>query len=289
MALNSGQAINLEDHLSIIADTNLDVISRASALQMLSFTTQTITMEVLKPYLQHQEPLIRLSAASAGALLSPAIRVLHLSPLLTDQFKVVRVATAKALLTDEISKTDQTIFDKAFKELIQANNINSWRGEGMANIGVVVLEMNQPNEAAKSFMKAIAIEPYFEAAYINLADIYRAQKKPFQVNSVLLKGIKNNPKSASLHYSYGLYFVRQKKLSEVISLFEKAMVLMPDNPQYAYTFVLAIDGEGKSQQAITKLKALIGNYQNNAQLKELGLYLSQKLQSRSDYDWFMTK
>jgi len=287
MTLNSGQAINLEDHLSLIADTNLDVISRASALQMLSFTTQTMTIELLKPYLQHKEPLLRLSAANVGTLLTPEARVLHISPLLTDKYKAIRVAAARSLLTDEISKTDQTTFNNAFKELTHANSINSWRGEGMANKGVMFLEMNQPNEAAKAFIKAIAIEPYFEAAYINLADIYRAQQKPFQVNSVLSKGIKNNPKSANLHYSYGLYFVRQKELSKAISLFEKAMVLMPENPQYAYTFVLAIDGEGKSQQALTKLKKLIINYANREQLKELGLYISQKLQSRTDYDWFM--
>lgn len=287
IALTSGQPINLEDHLTIIADTNLDVISRASALQLLSFTTQTMTIEILKPYLQHQEPLLRLSAATIGTLLPPAVRVLHVSPLLTDKFKAVRVAAARVLLTDKISNTDQTTFDSAFKELVYANNVNSWRGEGMANIGVMALETNQPNEATKSFKKAIEIEPYFEAAYINLADIYRAQQKPFQVNSVLSKGIKNNPTSANLHYSYGLYFVRQKKLSKAISLFKKAMSLMPDNPQYAYTFVLAIDGEGKSQQALTKLKTLIGHYQHIAQLKELGLYLSQKLQSKTDYDWFM--
>ncbi len=285
--LNSGKPINLEEHLTIIADTNLDVISRASALQMLSFTTQTITIEILKPYLQHQEPLLRLSAATIGTLLPPTARVLHISSLLSDKFKAVRVAAARALLTDKIANTDQTTFDAAFKELAYANSVNSWRGEGMANIGVMALETNQPNEATKSFIKAIEIEPYFEAAYINLADIYRAQQKPFQVNSVLSKGIKNNPTSANLHYSYGLYFVRQKKLSKAINLFEKAMFLMPENSQYAYTLVLAIDGEGKSQHALAELKALIGYYQDNAQLKELGLYLSQKVQSKSDYDWFM--
>ena len=40
-------------------------------------------------------------------------------------------------------------------------------------------------------------------------------------------------------------------------------------------------------KALAKLKALIASYQDNAQLKELGLYLSQKLQSKTDYDWFM--
>jgi len=148
--------------------------------------------------------------------------------------------------------------------------------------------MNELSDAEKSFKNAIKIEPYFETGYINLADIYRAQQKPFQVASVLSKGIKNNPKSADLHYSYGLHFVRQKKIEKGLVLFEKAMILMPDNPQYANTYILALDGAGQSKQALTTLKTLIMNYQNNAQLKELGLYLSQKLQSKADYDFFQS-
>jgi Tfp pilus assembly protein PilF len=172
------------------------------------------------------------------------------------------------------------------KELIDANKVNSWRGEGIANQGVLEIEMNQLANAEESFKNAIKIEPYFETGYINLADIYRAQKKPFQVNSVLSKGIENNPKSAALHYSYGLHFVRQKKLGKALVLFEKSMMLMPDNAQYAYTYILGLDGAGQSRQALTKLKVLIINYQDNAQLKELGLYLSQKLNLRSEYNWF---
>jgi Tfp pilus assembly protein PilF len=106
------------------------------------------------------------------------------------------------------------------------------------------------------------------------------------VASLLSKGIKNNPKSADLHYSYGLYFVRNKKLDKGIINFKKAMMLMPTNPQYAYTYILGLDGAGQSQQALTKLKGLIINYQDKSQLKDLGLYLSQKLKLRAEFDWF---
>ena len=84
---------------------------------------------------------------------------------------------------------------------------------------------------------------------------------------MLSKGLKNNPKSAALHYSYGLHFVRQKKIESALPLFEKSMSLMPENPQYAYTFILALDGAGQSKQALTKLKMLIANYQEVSQLK----------------------
>jgi len=287
MMLNSGQEISLEQHLSILADEKLDVISRASAIQMLSYAAPTLNADVLAPYLTHAEPLFRLAAASLATSMPPAERVKYLTALLKDDYKAIRIAAARSLVSSDISSEYQKVFEQAFKELTHANNINSWRGEGRANQGVLAIEMNKFNDAEKSFKHAIRIDPYFEASYINLADIYRAQQKPFQVASVLKKGIKNNPKSADIHYSYGLHFVRQKNLAQGLALFEKSMTLMPGNSQYAYTFVLALDGIGKSEQALKKLKLLIVHYADNRQLKELGLYLSQKLKLRAEYNWFM--
>ncbi|MCP4322502.1 MAG: hypothetical protein GY787_11775 [Alteromonadales bacterium] len=287
MMLNSGQTISLEQHLSILTDEKLDVISRATALQLLSFVAPTLSADILAPYLTHAEPLLRLNAASVATLMSPAARLKYLTPLLSDDLKSIRVAAARSLVTSDIPLLNQKVFDQAFKELTHANNVNSWRGEGISNQGLLAMDMNKFSDAAKLYKKAITVEPYFEASYINLADIYRAQQKPFQVASVLKKGIKNNPKSAALHYSYGLHFVRQKKLTEGVALFEKSMVLAPDNSQYAYTFVLALDGKGESEQALKQLKLLIGQYADNRQLKELGLYLSQKLNLRVEYNWFM--
>jgi tetratricopeptide (TPR) repeat protein len=287
MMLNSGQRISFDRHLSIIADENLDVISRATAIQLLSYAEPTLSADVLVPYLTHAESLFRLNAASVATLMAPAEKVKYLTPLLKDDYKSVRVAAARSLVTSDISSEDQKVFEQAFKELMRANNINSWRGEGVANQGVLAIEMNNFSEAEKSFKNAIKIEPYFEAGYINLADIYRAQQRPFQVALVLKKGIKNIPKSAVLNYSYGLHFVRQKKLEKGLSLFEKSMRFQPGNSQYAYTYILALDGAGQSRQALNKLKTLIINYRDIDQLKELGLYLSQKLNSRSEYDWFI--
>jgi tetratricopeptide (TPR) repeat protein len=287
MLLNSGQGISLQQHLSIMADEQLDIMSRATAIQLLSYTTATISAADLAPYLTHDEALIRLSAATVSALLPPADRTHQLSPLLEDKYKSVRVATARSLLSGDVYLLNQKVFEKAFKEMVISYEVNSWRGEGMANKGILALEMNRKTEAEETFKKAIEIEPYFETGYINLADIYRSQQKSFQVASVLSKGIKLNPKSAALHYSYGLHFVRQKRLDKGLPLFEKSMQLMPSNPDYAYTYVLALDGAGQSQDALDKLKALVPNYQNNTQLKELGLYLSQKLNLRADYNWFM--
>jgi len=287
MALNSGQAINLEDHLSLIADTNLDVISRASALQMLSFTTQMITIEILKPYLMHQEDLMRLSAASAALLLSPEVRIKHLSPLLKDKLKAIRVAAARSLVTSKIAVEHQQAFNDAFSELMTSNELTSWRGEGRANQGLLALEQNQITKAEKAFLGAITVEPYFDTGYINLADLYRTQQRNAEVASILEKGMKNLPKSGALKYAYGLHLVRSQQHSNALGFFEQATLLEPNSSQYLYAYILSLDGQGETVKAANKLQKKIGNYSDKQQLKELGLYLAQKSQNRKMYDWFI--
>jgi len=287
MALNSGQAIKLEDHLSIIADTELDIISRASALQMLSFTTQMITIEILKPYLIHEDDLLRLSAASTALLLTPADRVVHLSPLLTDKYKALRVAAARSLVSSKIATQHQQAFNKAFAELLASNELTSWRGEGRANQGLLALETNQVSNAEQAFLGAITVEPYFDTGYINLADLYRTQQRSAEVASVLVKGMKNLPKSGALKYAYALHLVRTQQHSKALLFFEKAMLVEPSVAQYSYAYILSLDGQGETVTALNKLQKVIGNYSDNQQLKELGLYLAQKTRNRQMYDWFM--
>ena len=287
MELNTRQAIKLEDHLAIIADKKLDVISRASALKMLNFTTQTISIEILKPYLVHKEDLLRLSAATAALLLTPAERALHLSPLLTDKYKAVRVAAARSLITSKLAAKDIQAFDHALDELLIASDVSSWRGEGRANQGALALDQNDLLAAEKAFLGSIKVEPYFDAGYINLADVYRALQQPLKVEKTLVKGMNNIKNSGALNYVYGLFLVRQKNLAKAVTFFEQAMLLSPNNSQYAYTLVLAMDGTGQSEQAMNKLKRLIESYPDKGQLRDLGLYLAQKLNNRADYDYFM--
>ena len=288
MALNSGQGLNLEDHLSIIADTKLAVISRASAIQMLSFTTQMITAEILKPYLTHEEDLLRLSAAGAASLLPPADKVTHLSPLLSDKYKAIRVAAARSLLTSEIAVENQQAFNSAFDELLASNDVNSWRGEGRANQALLALEMGDATKAEQALKAVIEIEPYYDIGYINLADLYRTQQRSAQVAAVLSKGMKKLPNAAGLKYAYALHLVRTQQHSKALGFFEKAMLLEPSSEQYLYAYILSLDGQGETVAALNKLSKLITNYANYQQLKELGVYLAQKSQNRQMYDWFMS-
>ena len=74
-----------------------------------------------------------------------------------------------------------------------------------------------------------------------MADLYRIQNKPKKVSDILLKGLNLMPTSATLHYSQGLYYVRQKNIQAAVAALEKASILAPENERYRYTHQLALD------------------------------------------------
>ena len=285
-ALHNGENISLTQQFNIVEDSEIDVLTRATALSMLTFTTQSLTATQLSSYINHKEDLLRLAAANVAILIPLPQRVQVLTPLLKDKRKAVRIAAARSILDARLTAQHFKTFEQAFSELKLANDISSWRGEGRLNQGVNALRMGKYAEAEHQFLQAIKIEPYLEAGYINLADFYRSSQKPSQVVSVLTKGMAKLPKSPDLKYAYGLHLVRQQQYLKATTFFQQASKLAPSNEQYLYAYILSLDGEGKTELALKKLQAVIHRFTYSQALKELGMQLAQKTKNRQAFQRF---
>lgn len=286
LKLRHGQSISLQAHLMIAYDKEIDVITRASAIEMLNRSTDRLLPSQLRTFIGHTEGLIRLAAARVADLVPAQERASLLMPLLKDELGAVRTAAVQHLVALNIAETNIAAYTAAFKELMAANHNVAWRGEGRVNQGNIALQKGELVKAENAYKAAIDIDAYFPVGYMNLADFYRAKQREDLVAEILNQGMQKLPESADLAYSYGLHQVRQKDLPKAIRYFERSVKLAPSNPQLAYTYVLAIDGSGDTGKAIASLKALLPKYTNNAQLIELGLYLTQKAGARQDFEWF---
>jgi predicted CXXCH cytochrome family protein len=286
-ALQAGQAIDMQQHKALINDPSIAIISRASAIILLGMTQAEVDNTFLSTLLNSEHALFRLSAAQTTSMLSPADKIRLLTPLLSDQYKAVRVAAARSLVGVTLSGAAKTAYDLAFAELSTSFSVNAWRGEGRANKAVMHIELNQLDKAAFEFEQSINIDPYFAGSYLGLADVYRLQQQDNKLDELYQTALQRLPKSAELHYSNALYQVRKQQYEPALAAFKMAYRLMPDNAQYLYAYVLSMDGIGQSKQALNTLKMLLGRFKVNQQLLELGLYLAQKNQDRQSYDWFM--
>jgi predicted CXXCH cytochrome family protein len=282
--LQHNQYLPVSDHMAIARDQSLNEIYRASAISLLPNSIQELKDADINKWVTSPLPLVRLATARIGFLLSEAEKRKSYSQLLTDKFKAIRVMAASHMVTLN-SESPQML--KALNELITSYDVSAWRGEGGLNKGILLLNMQQFKPAITALKQSIDVEPYFEAGYINLADLYRVLQEPEKEQEVLSAGLRNNPKSGMLYFSHAMHQIRQQDKNSAIKSLEKAIKLSPDNAHYAYVYFIALDSVGKTQQALARLKMVIKKYAYNPQLIELGLSFSQKSNDRNAYQHFM--
>lgn len=283
-ALQQYTAITLTEHFNLINDETLPVIKRATAITLLANSTTQLTNQQIEPWVKHKEPLIRLAIARVAALVPVNERYELYHLLLDDPYKAVRVEIANHLIM--IPQLNKTQLKKAFDELTISHEVNAWRGEGRLNQSRINLPLGQIKQAIATLKKAIEIDPYFPVSYINLVDIYRQQGNLKEETATFKAAMKAIPEDDLLLYSYGMHNIRIKKLNTAINSFAKALKIQPNNSQYAYIYLLALDSNKQTKLALAKLKIMATKFKDNAQMMQLGLSFAQKLQDRKSYHYF---
>ncbi|MGJ8680963.1 multiheme c-type cytochrome [Paraglaciecola sp.] len=276
-----------DQHFAIINDNNINEIYRASAIALLPNSVQQLTDAQIKNWVNSSEPLIRLATAQLGFLIPLPERTKSFIKLLKDEYKAIRVQAASHLLELGVDKSEA--LKSAFEELVTSHQVSTWRGEGGLNMSMLQLNMQQLQPAINSLQQAINVDPYFPAAYVNLADIYRRSQSAEKEREIYQQGIKANPKSGMLYYSFGLHQIRSGAKQDSLKSFQQAIKLEPENGQYAYVYFIALDNLGKTKQALAQLKMVINKYPAPYQLAQLGMSFSQKLSDRNSYNFFQKK
>jgi Flp pilus assembly protein TadD len=90
-------------------------------------------------------------------------------------------------------------------------------------------------------------------AYINLADLYRAQGRESDAERVLRDGLKTSPNSAPLHHALGLALVRARRSDQALAELAKAAKLDPASARFAYVYGIALHSAGRADEAIATL------------------------------------
>lgn len=269
---------------AIIADTQLSVIKRASVIARLPQVRSQVSSALLAPYFSHDEPLIRLATAQASVLLSPSEKQQLLLPLITDEFRAIRVAAANQLAG--LALDSQPEVKRALAELMLSNQVDLWRGEGNLNQSLVEYQLGNTQAALAYLQKGTEIDPYFEVNYINLADLYRSIGDSQNERLTFERAIEHNPNSDIVFYSYGMFHVRSGQLEKAVAAFGKALDLAPNNPSNWYIYALALDKQGLGEKALDALKQGV-EMTRDPQLLQLGFNLAQKYQHRQAYQYFM--
>jgi len=257
-AIADGGYQNVAQHLSKIAQSQeyADII-RASALERMASYPDTNTLIAIARNVKHSDSNIRRGAIDGAVNIKPAEKWRILSPLLTDSVLSVRSEAAMALvpLWSMLSVEQKTVLEPALADYMAIQDFNADRGYAHTNKAIVLGYQNKVDEALAAYQQSMRIEPYFAAAYVNMAELYKRHGNNEQAIATLKQGSKANPSDSSIPYSLGLAFIRAKDTSQAQHNLKLAAELAKSNARYYYVYALSLVSNKPKQAEKSMQKA----------------------------------
>ncbi len=257
----------------LIYDDEIPTIIRASGFSLLNQYPSEDTVSHIIKGLSAKEPLIRLGAVRATGFIPPDRKESILRPLLSDEFRAIRIEAYEAIGNEQISSP-------AKEEFLEATEQVMWRGEGRYNLALFHQRNGDIDSATENYLSAQNIDPYFPASYINLADLFRAQGNENSSGTILDRGLAVTPDDPGLNFSKALHLVRAKRTTEALDHLSRAVGFAPGNARYAYVYGVALRDLGQPAKALAILTKANEKNSNDANINMLLLEIY-----RADGNW----
>jgi tetratricopeptide (TPR) repeat protein len=212
------------------------------------------------------DPLVRRVALAALESLPPDARIAPAVPLLSDPVRIVRIEAARVLASvrpEALSQDARAAYERAAAEFVGAQRANADRPESRTNLGTFFATRRRVADAEQEFRAALALDRAFVPAYVNLADLYRAEQREPDVRRVLEEGLEAVPDDAALHYALGLALVRAQRPAEALTHLERAAARAPDNARFVYTYAVGLHSAGRPREAVTVLEKALRSHPND--------------------------
>ena len=140
---------------------------------------------------------------------------------------------------------------------------NADRPESFLNIGLIEVDQRQFDKAEAAYRAALALQPDFTQAAVNLADLHRLQGHDAEGEKTLRQALALDPQNAAAHHALGLLLIRGKKLPDAITALAEAARLGSDNPRYGYVYAVALNSAGQGSKALVELEAVLTRHPND--------------------------
>ena len=145
-----------------------------------------------------------------------------------------------------------------------------------ASFGIALYSAGKFKEAIPLIRKAIRIDPKHPSFYLSpLAWSYFFTGQNEETITIIKKWASREPSNADVHASLGCALIYGGKPEEAVAMFEKALSLNPDRPDwYVGNLAPARFGAGQPEEAITTLREVLSRNPENG---EACLWLSATL------------
>jgi tetratricopeptide (TPR) repeat protein len=255
--------------IKVVENRDQSAFARASAVERLGRYLSPVTLQTARNALNDPDPLVRAAAVRALANADVPTRAQLLPRMLDDPIREVRLDAARALAGPpeaHLVADDRTKLARALDEYIAAQHFNADRPESQLVLGALNATRGQTNEAIEAYRAALALDPTFVAAALNIADVQRSVGREDEAEQTLRALLKRAPQSAPAHHALGLALVRQKRIQEALAELAAAAKLAPDDARFAYVYGVALYDTGKRPEALKTLGAALARHPYDREL-----------------------
>ena len=248
--------------LTVLAnDVSSNLMARATALALLRDYPNAASYQTAQRQLSDPDPLVRIGAIEALEFLTPDQRWSDISPLLNDKVLAVRLAATASLLNSQ-NISNKAKLQSNITEYIASLQVNADRPNDQLRLASAYMAQGLYRQADQAFQHALVLDPFNVAAINNRADSFRAQGLHNRALEILIAGNKKVPNDPMLLHSLGLAQVRSQQPTALENL-KLAAELAPDNSRYSYIYGIALNTEGKAEQAVRILETALSKDPKN--------------------------
>ena len=244
------------DLRQVIGDASVPGIARATALTLMRPPYADGDITVIRESLEDADPLVRIASLQAIQGWPPDWLAQLVPPLLSDPVRGVRLEAAMALAGARhlLQGQARLALDAASREYAAAQKAVQSRPEAHANLGTFAAAGGQLDRALGHYEQALAMEPAFTMARLNMADVLRRAGDEDAAEALIRDGLRRDANDAALRHSLGLLMVRKGRSAEGVAELRSAAGLEPRNSRYAYVLGVALNSTGEANAAIEFLR-----------------------------------
>jgi protein O-mannosyl-transferase len=133
-----------------------------------------------------------------------------------------------------------------------AKNPNTWFGR--CNLGVVLFQKGQVDEAVAQYQKALEINPNYVAAHYNLGNALFQKGQLEEALAQYQKAVEINPNDAEAHINLGNALFQNEQLDEALAQFQKAIEINPNDAETHYNLGNALFQKGQLDEAVAQFQ-----------------------------------
>jgi Tfp pilus assembly protein PilF len=248
---------------TIANDPQHTALVRASALEVLTGYELGYSRDALTRALRSPDARVRIAAVAGIPRLAEPRRWAELKRACQDAVLGVRLQAATLaahyLGENTLSPADAALVEAVVAEYFTAQELNADRPEAHTNVAMILGARGDAMGEQAALERALAIEPRWIPALVNLADLYRRTNRDAQAGVLLERAVSVDPPSAEAAYAYGLWLVRQDRPEQALRYLALAHELSEGARDYAYVYAVALHSSGATDRALIVLDTAIAS------------------------------